>query len=135
VKKRFLALAPLVLLSGCLSLGQTQPKENSAHNRYYTLDAQALRLCQGDSRTQCFELNRIAGARFMFKPIEDKYGQSVQRPNYPRSLAMMLINPPDQSYVSERVDIDGQIYRLPANDHTHLAWRTIDNIFKTIYSK
>jgi hypothetical protein len=69
----------------------------------------------------------------MVDPIEAAYGEQVTGPNYPLSLARMLVKPADQSYSATAADENGRYYVLPMNDKTTVAWDTLNGIHDWVY--
>jgi hypothetical protein len=118
-------LAIALTLSGCLVLETRQ-------EAFYTLDSRYLTLCRGTSDT-CLVLALIAPGIIMADPIEEAYGEPVSGPNYPLSLARMLLKPADQSYSAMATDENGRYYVLPINDKTRVAWNTLNGIHDWIY--
>lgn len=123
---RLVTLFALALtLSGCLAL-ETKQED------FYTLDTRYLQLCRGTSNT-CLELALVAPGIALADPIEEAYGQQLTSPNYPLSLAKMMLEPADGSYSAKPADESGRYYVLPINDKTTLAWNTLNSIFDWIY--
>ncbi|MBP0048140.1 hypothetical protein H9C73_05285 [Marinobacterium sp. AK62] len=127
--KRLSLLAGVVTLSGCMSLGGLQGNPDEP---FYTLDTRQLSLCKGTSRT-CMDLSYIVSVRARLKPIENLYGQTVSGPNYPLTLARMLMNPPEGAYTVEQVDDDGRYIRLGRSEHTKRVWETLDQAIDSLY--
>lgn len=118
-------LAAAMTLSGCLAL-ETKQED------FYTLDARYLELCRGTS-DNCLELALVASGIFMADPIEEAYGQELTPPNYPLSLAKMILKPADASYSATPADENGRYYMLPMNDKTTVAWDTLNSIHDWLY--
>ncbi|QEW07720.1 hypothetical protein [Nitrincola iocasae] len=118
------------LLSGCIKTDTLLQRDPTA-DQYYILDSRDLRLCRGET-SDCYDLTPVASARIQLRPMEVKYGQRVNGPNYPVNFARMLINPPAGSYSVEQLE-GGRFYRLPVNDYTDTAWRSIEDVFSAFY--
>ncbi len=120
-----LALALTLTLTGCLSL-ETKQED------FYTLDTRYLELCRGTS-SNCLELALVAPGIVLADPIEEAYAQQLTPPNYPLSLAKMMLKPSDESYSATPADDSGRFYVLPMNDKTTVAWDTLNSIHDWIY--
>lgn len=118
------------LLSGCIKTDNLLQRDPTA-NQYYKLDSRDLRLCRGET-SDCFGLTPIVSARDKLRPMEAKYGQRVNGPNYPVNFARMLINPPAGSYNVEQLE-GGRFYRLPINAYTDTAWGVLDQVYRDFY--
>ncbi|MFC6670054.1 hypothetical protein [Marinobacterium aestuariivivens] len=120
-------IAALVALTlgGCAQL--ERPTED-----YYTLDSRYLLMCRGTTN-HCQELSLVASGINRVDPIEDAYGQQVRGPNYPLSLARMLLKPADGSYSPKPLDDSNRYYILPVNSKTDTVWDTLDDIHSWIY--
>lgn len=119
------------LLSGCIKTDNLLQRDPTA-NQYYKLDSRDLRLCRGET-SDCYGLTPIVSARIQLRPMEAKYGQRVNGPNYPVNFARMLINPPEGSYSVEQLE-GGRFYRLPINEYTDTAWDVLDQIYRDFYN-
>jgi hypothetical protein len=123
---RFATLAAIVLsLSGCLALDTRQ-------DDFYTLDTRHLQLCHGTSKN-CLDLALVAPGIVLADPIEAAYAQQITGPNYPLSLARMLMKPADESYSAKAMDENGRYYLVPINSKTTVAWNTLNDIHDWIY--
>jgi hypothetical protein len=118
-------LAAALTLTGCLSL-ETKQED------FYTLDTRHLELCRGTSNN-CVELALVAPGIILADPIEEAYAQQISAPNYPLSLAKMMLKPTDASYSAKPADDSGRFYVLPINDKTTVAWDTLNSIHDWIY--
>lgn len=131
--KRVVIPALIALLSGCadsLSLPQNDPSAE----QFYTLDTQNLQLCRGNTKN-CLSLTLIAVSLERAGPIERAYNTSLKGPNYPVSLAKLLISPPNQSYSATPLS-QGKTtgYRLPINAQTNSVWNVLHDAYQSIYS-
>jgi hypothetical protein len=123
---RLVTLFALVMtLSGCLAL-ETKQED------FYTLDTRYLELCRGTSNS-CVELALVAPGIALADPIEAAYDQQLTQPNYPLSLAKMMLKPADGSYSATPADENGRYYMLPINDKTTVVWNTLNSIFDWVY--
>ncbi len=122
----------VVVLAAALTLSACQAP-NTRHEDFYTLDTRYLQLCRGTSKA-CLELALIAPGIVMADPIEEAYAQQVTGPNYPLSLARMMMKPADESYKATAADENGRYYTLPSNSKTTVAWDTLNAIHRWIYN-
>ncbi|MFN3880291.1 MAG: hypothetical protein ACK4L8_02535 [Nitrincola lacisaponensis] len=120
-----------ILVSGCIKTDNLLQRDPTSRE-YYKLDTRDLRLCRGET-TNCFGLSHIASARHHLRPMEARYGQRVNGPNYPVNFARMLINPPAGSYTAEQVS--DRYYHLPVNEWTDTAWESLENVYKAHYDR
>ncbi|GGO78785.1 hypothetical protein GCM10011348_11550 [Marinobacterium nitratireducens] len=120
-----LGVAAAIGLAGCGT-------PNLKNEDYYTLDTRYLLLCRGTSN-HCLELSLVASAITKADPIEEAYGRQIQGPNYPLSLARILLSPADESYRGQPVDGSSRYYTLPVNDKTNIAWDTLDDMHAWLY--
>ncbi|UTW10311.1 hypothetical protein [Marinobacterium rhizophilum] len=118
-------LAVALTVTGCLAL-ETKKED------FYTLDTRYLELCRGSSNN-CVELALVAPGIVFADPIEEAYAAQITAPNYPLSLAKMMLKPADASYSAKAADDSGRFYLLPVNDKTNVAWDTLNSIHDWIY--
>ncbi len=125
-------LTPLLLLltlTGCSgSLLQRDPTVYE----FYRLDTQKLRMCQGLSGG-CLDLSLIAFGGENRPAIERAFNAKIAGPNYPLSLARMLLNPPGGEYQTKVIDENGRYYQLPGNAQTDATWQALQRSFDTLY--
>lgn len=124
---------PLLLtpaLGGCMD-SQLMQRDPTV-DRFYSLDSETLQLCRGLSK-QCHSLITIAYSRELLPKIEQAYGSEITGPNYPLSLAQLMMNPPGGEYKTSTVDSNGRYLRLPVNDQTDTAWHVLEQAFNQIY--
>jgi len=131
MKKLLMPATAALLLGGCINLSETM-KDDPTADRFYVMDTRYFQLCKGETR-RCQDLTTIVSIRYRLKPIEDAYGQPVKGPNYPASLARMILTPPDGSYRSEPIGADQRYYRVPVNSKTDTVWTTLDEAYNSIY--
>lgn len=129
--KKLLLTTIALLLGGCVNLSETL-KDDPTADQFYVMDTRYFLFCKGETR-RCQDLTTIVSIRYKLKPIEDAYGQPVKGPNYPASLARMILTPPDGSYRSEPIGTDQRYYRVPVNSLTDTAWETLDEAYNSIY--
>lgn len=120
-----LGIAATLGLAGCGS-------PNLKNEEFYTLDTRYMLLCRGTSN-HCQELSLVATAISMADPIEEAYGRKIQGPNYPLSLARILLKPADGSYQGQPLEGNTRYYTLPINDKTNIAWDTLDDMHAWLY--
>lgn len=133
MKNRF-AVALLILttslLSGCFSASSLVPEKKDSS--FYLLDTETGNLCNGMTRV-CISLSIIASQNGLLVPVEKAYNQRITGPNYPRSLMLILMQPADSSYRVTKIGTNGNLYSLPKNDKTNVAWKTLNQLYKTTY--
>ncbi|MBS98194.1 MAG: hypothetical protein CMI01_05905 [Oceanospirillaceae bacterium] len=132
MKRTLLSSLALITLTGCIDSGNLLKREAGV-GKYYLLDSERLMLCRGQSN-DCRDLVLIASSEERMPAIEDAYGASIEPPNYPVSLARMIVNPPAQQYQAQALG-NGRYIQLPANDQTDAVWNALDGATDSIYSK
>lgn len=129
-----LCLIAVLGLSGCISMDSITPsKREPADTSYYLLDTKYRFFCLGNTK-QCRDMTKIVSSRAELIPIEKTYGQKIAGPNYPVSLARMVMNPADGSYTSSPVGSDGRIFKIPVNDKTKVVWETLSRIEDNLFN-
>ena len=131
MKKLLLPAMTALLLGGCVNLSETV-KEDPTVDQFYVMDTRYFLFCKGETR-RCQDLTTIVSIRYQLKSIEETYGQTIKGPNYPASLAQLVLAPPDGSYQSEPVGSDQRYYRVPVNSMTDKVWNTLDAAYNSIY--
>lgn len=131
-KTRTALTAGLITLSlaGC---GGDLLKQDPTIDQFYTLDSEKLRLCQGLSNS-CRDLIPFASALHLIPKIERGYDTDLKGPNYPLSLARLMIDPPNGDYKVSPVDENGRYLRLPINEQTDLVWDVLQEAHESIYA-
>jgi len=131
MKPLLIPVAAALLLGGCVNLSEAL-KEDPTADQFYILDTRYFQFCQGETR-RCQELTSIVSVRYKLGPIEAAYGARIKGPNYPASLARLILTPPDDSYQAEPVDTENRYYRIPVNSKTDTVWNTLDAAYDSIY--
>lgn len=131
MKQLLLPAAMALLLGGCVNLSESL-KEDPTADQFYVMDTRYFQFCKGETR-RCQELTSIVSVRYKLGPIEEAYGERIKGPNYPASLAKLILTPPDGSYSSEVIDADKRYYRVPVNSKTNTVWKTLDDAYGSIY--
>ncbi len=131
MKQLLLPAAAALLLGGCINLSGAL-KEDPTADQFYVLDTRYFQFCKGETR-RCQELTSIVSVRYKLGPIEETYGERIKGPNYPASLAKLILTPPDGSYSSEAVDAERRYYRVPVNSKTDTVWNTLEAAYGSIY--
>mgnify|MGYP000049765382 CR=1 FL=1 len=130
--RKLLVLTAMLALTGCMEFTGIKPVAETDKS-FYVVDTKYMFLCRGLSQ-DCQEMSLIASGRMYYAEIENAYGQKLRGPNYPRSLARMMMKPADGSYVAKAIDENGRYYRLPINEKTNKVWRTLGDIHRWVYS-
>lgn len=108
----------LVLLSGCASLSQDYATEN------YVVDLERGRYCI-EGRSDCRPL-RLVTPSFRDEWIADAYGMPDGYYAFDeKSLARILLNPPDGSYKAEQITL--KTFRVPPTFATHMVWDVLNH--------
>ncbi len=131
MKQLLLPAAAALLLGGCVNLSGAL-KEDPTADQFYVLDTRYFQFCKGKTH-RCQELTSIVSVRYKLGPIEESYGERIKGPNYPASLAKLILTPPDGSYSSEAVDAEKRYYRVPVNSKTNTVWNTLEAAYRSIY--
>jgi|SRR5690554_3092250 hypothetical protein len=131
MKKLLIPAATVLLLGGCVNLSGALKQDPTA-DQFYVMDTRYFQFCKGETR-RCQELTSVVSVRYKLGPIEEAYGERLKGPNYPASLARMIITPPNGSYRSEPVDAEKRYYRVPVNSMTDTVWTTLEDAYGSIY--
>jgi hypothetical protein len=131
MKKLLISTTTVLLLGGCVNLSGALKQDPTA-DQFYVMDTRHFQLCKGETR-RCQELTPIVSVRYKLGPIEEAYGERIKGPNYPASLARMIITPPNGSYRSEPIDAEKRYYRVPVNSMTDTVWTTLEDAYGSIY--
>jgi len=132
--KKVISVLSVVLLGAMLAgcMGSSGLQRDPTVDQFYTLNKERLLLCRGTS-SQCQDLILIASAQEFLPPIERAYGTEVRGPNYPLSLAKLLMEPPQGQYEATPIGDSGRIVQLPINRLTDSVWQALKKARNTIY--
>lgn len=125
-------LTPLLLLLALTGCSANLLQDDPTVREFYRLDTQKLRLCQGLTGG-CLDLSLIASGGENRPAIARAFKTEVSGPNYPLSLARLLLNPPGNEYKASVLDENGRYYKLPGNAQTDAAWQALQRSFDTLY--
>lgn len=128
-----LFLVAVLGLSGCVDVNSIMPEKGQAADRsYYLVDTKFRFMCIGNTK-ECRDMTKIVSSRAELKPIEEAYGKSVSGPNYPVSLARMVMYPDNGSYTATPVGNDGRFFSVPVNEQTKIVWDTLTSIEEKLF--
>lgn len=129
-----IVLFAMLGLSGCVDMDSLIPSKNENIDRsYYLLDTKLKFFCIGNTKV-CRDMTKIVSSRSLLQPIEEAYNQEVKGPNYPVTLARMIINPADGSYKTKPVGSEGRYIQVPKNDRTNIVWDTLSFIEEDLFN-
>ena len=129
-----LFLVAVLGLSGCMDVNSIMPEKGQAADRsYYLVDTKFRFMCMGNTK-ECRDMTKIVSSRAELKPIEEAYGQTVEGPNYPVSLARMAMYPVNQNYQAKPIGSEGRYYSIPINEKTKILWETLTSIEQNLFN-
>ncbi len=129
-----LFLVAVLSLSGCVDVNSIMPEKGQAADRsYYLVDTKFRFMCMGNTK-ECRDMTKIVSSRAELKPIEEAYSQQVEGPNYPVSLALMLLHPINNSYQAKPIGNEGRYYSIPINEQTKIVWETLSSIEQNLFN-
>lgn len=127
-------LTTALTLSGCVDVGSLMPDDKPpADTSFYLLDTRYKFFCLGTTK-KCWDMTKIVSSRSELSPIEQAYGKIIKGPNYPVSLANMIMYPADGSYTTKPVGDDGRFVRVPVNEKTTTVWETLGRVENNLFS-
>jgi hypothetical protein len=128
-----IVLTTALTLTGCVDVGSLMPEDKApSDTSFYLLDTRYKFFCLGTTK-KCWDMTKIVSSRNELRPIEQAYGKEVKGPNYPVTLANMIMYPADGSYTTKPIGDDGRYVRVPINDKTRIVWETLGNIEENLF--
>ncbi|MGH1461670.1 MAG: hypothetical protein ACRBB6_06515 [Neptuniibacter sp.] len=123
-----LFLIAALSLGGCVNMDSLTPGKGTVYDTsYYLLDTKYKFMCLGNSK-ECRDMTKVVSSRADLKPIEEIYGKEVTGPNYPATLARIIMYPEDQSYQAQPLGSEGRFFQIPINAKTRVVWDTLTDI-------
>lgn len=129
-----LFLVAVLTMTGCVDMDSLIPEKGEpADKSFYLVDTKFRFICLGET-SNCRDMTKIVSSRSELKPIEEAYGKEVTGPNYPVTLARIIMYPEDGSYKAQPIGSDGRFFSVPVNEKTNIVWETLTSIEKNLFN-
>jgi hypothetical protein len=130
-----LFLVAVLTITGCVDMNSLIPEKGEpADKSFYLVDTKFRFICLGKTKN-CQDMTKIVSSRSELKPIEEAYGKKVTGPNYPVTLARIIMYPEDGSYKAQPIGNEGRFFSIPVNERTNIVWETLNSIEQNLFNQ